>query len=88
MAGLQLFRTEWTDLQVIPLAADVAVASFRFRDSILTNEGELIHSRGPTTFVWERRDGEWRLRFADADHYPVAEAGEPPEPERQGADDP
>ncbi len=26
-------------------------------------------SQGPTTFLWVRRNGEWRLRFGEADHY-------------------
>jgi len=71
MASLEHFHTTWTGLNVIPLGPDVAVASFMFRDSIVTTAGAVIRSRGPTTFVWERREGEWRLRFADADHYPV-----------------
>ena len=34
--------------------------------------GELIRSRGSTTFPWERRNEAWRVRFGDADHYPIA----------------
>lgn len=71
MASLELFHTEWTDLRIVPLGPNTAVASFQFRDSIRTRAGALIRSRGPTTFVWERRSGEWRLRHADADHYPI-----------------
>jgi len=71
MASLELFHTEWTDLRVTPLTRDHAVASFHFRDSILVKDGTLIRARGPTTFVWERRNGEWRVLFADADHYPI-----------------
>jgi ketosteroid isomerase-like protein len=71
MATLELFHTEWTDVQVIPLGPDVAVTSFQFRDSIVTRSGELTQSQGPTTFVWQKRGGEWRVLFADADHYPA-----------------
>lgn len=71
MASLELFDTEWTDLQITPLGPDAAVASFQFRDSIVTSAGELIQNRGPTSFVWQRRAGEWRILFADADHYPI-----------------
>ena len=71
MASLEFFRTEWTDLQIVPFGPDVAIASLQFHDSIMTRMGDLIRTRGPTTFVWERRNGEWRLRFADADHYPI-----------------
>jgi len=71
MASLDFFHTEWTDLQIIPIGSDAAIASLQFRDSIMTHMGDLIRTRGPTTFLWERRNGEWRLRFADADHYPI-----------------
>jgi hypothetical protein len=71
MASLELFATEWTDLRITPIGADAAVASFQFRDSIITSAGDLIQKRGPTSFVWQRRDGEWRVLFADADHYPI-----------------
>jgi ketosteroid isomerase-like protein len=71
MAGLELFDTEWTDVRVLALAPDVAVSSFLFRDSIVTATGELIRSRGPTTLVWVRREGTWRVLLGDADHYPL-----------------
>ena len=71
MASLRLFHTEWTDLRIRPLTGDLAIASFVFRDSIITRSGDLIQSRGPTTFVWEQRAGQWRVLYADADHYPI-----------------
>jgi hypothetical protein len=71
MAGVETFHTTWSDLRIIPLGPDAAVSSFIFRDSIVTRSGELIRNRGPTTLVWQRRDGEWRIRFGDADHYPI-----------------
>jgi hypothetical protein len=71
MPGLELFHTKWTDLQVTPLSADAAIAQFLFRDSIITLAGDTIRAQGPTTFVWTRRDGDWRLLFGDADHYPI-----------------
>jgi len=71
MAGLETFHTEWTDLDVIPLNGSAAVASFQFRDSIITAAGDTIRSHGPTTFIWTRRAGDWRLLFGDADHYPI-----------------
>ena len=71
MGTLELFHTEWTRLRVTPLGSGLALASFNFRDSIITSDGDLIRSQGPTTFLWERRDGRWRLRFADSDHYPI-----------------
>lgn len=72
MATLESFHTEWTDLEITLLGSNAAVSSFRFRDSIITREGDLIQARGPTTLVWQRRGGEWRVLRADADHYPLA----------------
>jgi len=71
LASLELFHTDWSDLRITLLGTGAAVASFKFRDSIVTRTGEVIRSRGPTTFVWQRRGGDWRLLFADADHYPI-----------------
>jgi len=72
MATLESFHAEWTDLEITPVGSNAAVSSFLFRDSIVTREGELIRNRGPTTLVWQRRGGEWRVLRADADHYPLA----------------
>ena len=72
MESLALFHTTWSDVQIIPLAPDLAISSFIFRDSILKHDGTLIQSQGPNSFVWERREGEWRVLYGDADHYPIA----------------
>jgi len=69
MATLESFHTEWSDLEIVPLGSDAAISSFVFRDSIVTRDGEVNRAHGPTTFVWQRRAGEWRVLFADADHY-------------------
>ena len=73
LSSLETFHTVWTDLSVVPLTSETAVSSFHFRDSIVTKKGDLIQSQGPTTFVWQKRNEEWRLIFADADHYPLQE---------------
>ena len=73
MASLEAFHTEWSDLEIVPLGPDVAVSSFLFRDSLVTREGEVIRSWGPTTLTWQRRGGVWRARSGDADHYPIEE---------------
>lgn len=71
IAGLETFATDWYDLRVIVLDADHAVASFSFRDSIVTKDGQVTQAHGPATLVWERRDGKWGVLYADADHYPA-----------------
>lgn len=75
MAGLAMFETEWSELKIIPLGVSTAISAFQFRDSILTRSGELIQTRGPTTLIWEQREGEWRIPYADADHYPLEAGG-------------
>lgn len=71
LGNLDLFATEWSDLRITPLDSDHAIASFVFRDSIITNDGKLIETQGPTTLIWERRSGSWGIVYADADHYPI-----------------
>jgi hypothetical protein len=71
MATLDLFFTVWSDLRIIPIGRNAALSSFVFRDSIVTRSGELIQNRGPTTFLWERRNGEWRVLYGDSDHYAI-----------------
>ena len=69
MATLESFHTEWSELEIVPLGSDAAISSFVFRDSIVSRAGEVDRAHGPTTFVWQKRAGEWRVLFADADHY-------------------
>jgi ketosteroid isomerase-like protein len=71
MATLKTFHTEWSDIQIQLLADHIALSSFIFKDSIVAKSGELIKSQGPTTFIWEKRDGLWKVLYADSDHYPV-----------------
>lgn len=74
MAGLSLFYTEWSDVQTLVLGPDVAVTSFVFRDSLVAKTGEITKNRGPNTFVWQKRAGEWRVLYGDADHYPITDS--------------
>lgn len=71
MADLALFHTEWSNLNIVPLGPNNAVASFIFSDSIITQNGELTQSTGPNTFVWQKRNGVWKVIYGDADHYPL-----------------
>lgn len=70
MASLSVFHTEWTDLDIIPISANAALCSFVFQDSLVGTNGEITKKRGPTSMLWEKRKGVWRLRYGDADHYP------------------
>lgn len=70
MASLSTFHTEWEDLKITPLGDRHAISSFIFTDSIVAKDGTLTQARGPNTFVWEKRGEEWKVIYADADHYP------------------
>ncbi len=71
MGTFQHFEPRWSDLIVRVLGPNAAVVSFTFRDSIVTESGDMLRSTGPTTLVWERRGTDWLILLADADHYPV-----------------
>ena len=69
MNGIVEFNTEWSDLEIIPVSENVAISSFIFKDSIIDKSGNLKYSQGPNTFLWQKRNGEWRVLYGDADHY-------------------
>ncbi|MFD2101174.1 hypothetical protein [Flagellimonas iocasae] len=71
MGSLKTFHTEWTELKIIPIGEQHAISSFIFKDSIVSKAGEISQSKGPNTFVWEWRDGTWKVIYGDADHYPI-----------------
>jgi len=71
MPSLELFHTEWSELRITVLDERHAISAFTFTDSIRTKSGDLIQSRGPNSFVWEKREGIWKLIYTDADHYPI-----------------
>jgi len=70
MGTLSVFDARWSDLEVRVLGPDAAIASFLFRDSMVTTTGDVTVLRGPTTLVWERRGDDWLIVYVDADHYP------------------
>ncbi|MFK7770700.1 MAG: nuclear transport factor 2 family protein [Saprospiraceae bacterium] len=71
MASLEVFHTEWKDLQIVPLDHSHAISSFIFTDSLVAKDGKITQSTGPNTFVWEKRKEEWKVIYGDADHYPI-----------------
>lgn len=71
MPNLKSFATEWTALEVTVLAPDAAVVSALFRDSVISPTSVLTQTQGPFTSVWRRDGADWRMVYADVDHYPV-----------------
>ncbi|MEQ8361900.1 MAG: hypothetical protein RH948_03470 [Cyclobacteriaceae bacterium] len=71
MSSLESFNTKWDSLIIIPPGNDHAISSFLFTDSIVSKDGTITQSRGPNTFVWEKRNEEWKVIYGDADHYSI-----------------
>ena len=65
------FEPDSRNIEVIALGPDAASVSFRFFDRMITPTGDTITAEGPTTLIWVRRGSDWKIRYADADHYPV-----------------
>jgi len=72
MGSFRAFEPRFDNLEVRVLGPDAALATFTFRDSIVTRDGDLLQLTGPTTLLWQRRDAQWLISYADADHYPVS----------------
>jgi ketosteroid isomerase-like protein len=68
--AMQRFETHWQDVEITPLARDVALVSFVFHDDVTDGDGNRMRLTGPTTLIWAFRDGDWLIIYADADHYP------------------
>lgn len=43
------------------LAADAALATARFRETVTTRDGAVLHQRGAATWLWRLRSGEWTM---------------------------
>ena len=69
MPTLSTFEPTWDNLEILVLGRDAAVVSFVFHDSLVTVDGDVTVTTGPTTLVWERRGDDWLVVYADADHY-------------------
>lgn len=67
---LRRFDTTWSDVEVNVLGRDHAFTSMLFQDAITDAQGVTTRLRGPSTMVWRRIDGAWRIIYVDADHYP------------------
>ena len=59
------------DVHIRPLSTSSALASFRFRDSLVAASGAIVRFTGATTLLWEHRDGRWLMTYGHADHHPA-----------------
>ena len=72
LGTMQHFEPGFAEVEVRVLGRNAALVSLTFRDSIITASGQTLQFRGPTTLIWERLQGAWRIVYTDADHYPVS----------------
>ncbi len=71
LPALREFETEFENIEVLALSKNAALTTMTFRDRVTAADGSVKASRGPTTMLWQRVHGVWKLTFADADHYPL-----------------
>jgi len=69
---LRSFEPRFDQVEVLVLAPDAAVTSMIFHDVITGADGTVTRMWGPSTLVWRREAGGWRIVFGDSDHYPEA----------------
>ncbi len=72
LGTMQHFEPGFDNVEVRVLSRDAALVSLTFRDSVITGAGDLLQFQGPTTLIWQRLEDQWRIVYADADHYPVS----------------
>jgi ketosteroid isomerase-like protein len=70
-ASMRFVEPGFADISVRAMSPAVALTSFHFRDSLITNTGELLRFTGATTLLWELRRGRWLMTHGHADHRPV-----------------
>lgn len=63
------------DMHVFVLAPDVALATAQFREVITDQAGGVIRVRGAASWLWRLTDGEWKIVYGHADHYPDEPTG-------------
>lgn len=58
---LSAFEPRFDDVQVHVLAEDHALTSMIFHDEITDAEGTVTRMHGPSTLLWRKRQGTWRI---------------------------
>lgn len=70
LSKLNKMEVNWESITVTPLAPGAALAVAPFRRVDFARDGTLSRNRGVATWVWVRRDGQWRMLYGHGDHYP------------------
>lgn len=67
---LQAIDGGFSHIEVHVLAADAALATARFHETITARDGNVARQRGATSWLWRLRGGEWKIVYGHVDHYP------------------
>ena len=68
---LRFLTGGFRDLEIHVLAADAALATALFQETITTIDGTVVRQRGAATWLWRQQAGGWRIVYGHVDHYPV-----------------
>ena len=60
----------FSDLRVLALASDAALATARFQETVTDGAGGHAVQHGAATWLWRQVDGEWRIAYGHVDHHP------------------
>jgi len=63
-------EVHWDTLVVNALGPDAGLVYAPFRRIDTDTAGQVTRIRGVATWLWVRRDGQWRSVYGHADHYP------------------
>jgi ketosteroid isomerase-like protein len=69
-SSLRSIEGGFHDIEVIVLSPDAALATAGFREVVTDQTGEVTRVRGAASWLWRRIDGNWRIVYGHADHYP------------------
>lgn len=58
------------NMHVFVLAPDAALVTAEFSEVTTDRSGNVTRVRGAASWLWRRSDGEWKIVYGQADHYP------------------
>ena len=66
---LQSIEGGFGDLDVIVLAADAALATAMFQETVTDRTGKQIRQHGAASWLWRKVDEQWLIAYGHVDHY-------------------
>ena len=66
--ALRSLEGGFAGLEVHVLAADAALVTATFEETITTQDGTILRQRGAASWLWRCYDGEWLIAYGHVDH--------------------